>query len=199
MDLDTAKFLLENMIGRMEQDGDTKPKRWKLEGSISALEMDALKTILDRLSDTDVAVTTQPNIPQYQPDPIDPGKQKHIVSPGPSDATANKLVTLNISALDFDTPQNPDITLCLDFGTAMSKAAASRGFEDEFLELKLGEQAKQDGIAYPVVSSIFISDSGKVYFGQDSTNQSMIDNLAETQRFDSLKQEITLEIGRAHV
>lgn len=74
----------------------------------------------------------------------------------------------------------------------MSKAAASRGIEDEFLELKLGEQAKQDGIAYPVFSSVFISDSGMVYFGQESVKQSMIANIAKTVRFDSLKQEITL-------
>ena len=47
MDLGNAKFLLKNLIGRMEQEGDAK--RWKLEGSISTLEMDALQTILEEL------------------------------------------------------------------------------------------------------------------------------------------------------
>jgi len=201
MDLGNAKFLLENLIGRMEQEGDAK--RWKLEGSISALEMDALQTILTELSVEHVVPPSSvpPEVtPEIIPGPVEvevlkqaPNQsEEKIPTEETDDESANQAITLNTRSLDFNEPQNPDITLCLDFGTAMSKAAASRGFEDEFLELKLGEQAKQDGIAYPVVSSIFISDSGTVHFGQDSIKQSMIANIAETLRFDSLKQEITL-------
>ena len=194
MNLGNAKFLLENLIGRMEQDGDAK--RWKLEGSISSLEMDALQTILETLSTVpiDSSSTITEVIPEKTEVAVNTAEQRKEEAPvqEPADENDTQAVNLVTTALTFDSPQNPDITLCLDFGTAMSKAAASRGVEDEFLELKLGEQAKQDGIAYPVVSSVFISDSGMVYFGQESVKQSMVANIAETLRFDSLKQEITL-------
>ena len=194
MNLGNAKFLLENLIGRMEQDGDAK--RWKLEGSISSLEMDALQTILETLSTVpiDSSSTITEVIREKTEVAVNTAEQRKEEAPvqEPADENDTQAVNLVTTALTFDSPQNPDITLCLDFGTAMSKAAASRGVEDEFLELKLGEQAKQDGIAYPVVSSVFISDSGMVYFGQESVKQSMVANIAETLRFDSLKQEITL-------
>ena len=202
MDLDKAKFLLENLIGRMEQEDDAR--RWKLEGSISAFEMDALQTILAELSAEHVEVPSPAPTeatPKIIPEQVKAEAPKQAPNQTKEKIQAEEIVdepakqtnSLNTTSLKFNNPQNPDITLCLDFGTAMSKAAASRGYyEDEFLELKLGEQAQQDGIAYPVVSSVFISDKGTVHFGQDSIKQSMIANIAETLRFDSLKQEITM-------
>ncbi|SHN92254.1 hypothetical protein BHECKSOX_440 [Bathymodiolus heckerae thiotrophic gill symbiont] len=195
MDLDNANFLLENLIGRMERDGDAK--RWKLEGSISSMEMDVLQTILETLAAAPIespSSTATEAIPEKAEVVVDTKEQAEDETPIPesADKVDDQKIKLDTTALSFDSPQNPDVTLCLDFGTAMSKAAASRGIEDEFLELKLGEQAKQDGIAYPVFSSVFISDSGMVYFGQESVKQSMIANIAKTVRFDSLKQEITL-------
>ena len=129
MDLANAKFLLENLIGRMEQDDEAK--RWKLEGSISSMEMDALQTILETLSTAPIEApssTATEAIPK-KAEVVDTKEQAEEEPPIPEPAVKldDQKIKLDTTALSFDSPQNPDVTLCLDFGTAMSKAAASRG------------------------------------------------------------------------
>lgn len=105
-------------------------------------------------------------------------------------------IQLNLDSLKFDTPQNPNIKMCLDFGTAMSKAFASDIEGDEItegLKLKLGHRASggTSKDIYPVPSSLWISNDGKIYLGEEAIRRSIhSDPSGNRQRFDSLKREL---------
>ena len=184
MDIKTAQLLVENLIGRMkEEDGS----RWRLEGALSPMEYDALKLL--------VGYVTGPERPSSESSGS--AVPRNDKTPDESDVIAiSKVIKtkINLTAFEYNEPQNAEVTLCLDFGTAMSKAAASLGAEDEFLELKLGELAGQEGVEYPLVSSLFISKTGKVFFGQEAVRESLVHDISGVSRFDSLKQEITLGV-----
>lgn len=117
------------------------------------------------------------------------------VPPPPSEPSP---ITLNLASLEYETLQNPNIKMCLDFGTAMSKAFASE-IEDgdivEGLKLKLGYRASggTSKDIYPVPSSLWISEEGKVYFGEQAIVKSLQADPSRTrERFDSLKRELIL-------
>jgi len=105
-------------------------------------------------------------------------------------------IKLNLASLKFDTPQNSNIKMCLDFGTAMSKAFASDIEGDEIVEglkLKLGHRASggTSKDIYPVPSSLWIGDDGKIYLGEEAIRRSLhSDPSGSRQRFDSLKREL---------
>lgn len=108
MDLDNANFLLENLIGRMERDGDAK--RWKLEGSISSMEMDALQTILETLAAAPIespSSTATEAIPEKAGVVVDTKEQAEDETPIPesADKVDDQKIKLDTTALSFDSPQ----------------------------------------------------------------------------------------------
>ena len=68
-----------------------------------------------------------------------------------------------------DPPEN--IRLCLDFGTAMSKATLVSNGEaeddEEITVLRLGEYG-DDIEDFKLVSAVYIDDDGKLWFGKDA-------------------------------
>lgn len=98
-------------------------------------------------------------------------------------------VKLVLDSLKRTQPATPDLMMCLDFGTAMSKAFASV-FPDEYLDLELGAAAGRNGYTLP--SSVFIGDDGKAYFGFEAIDLSQ--DLVESgrERLDSIKGWLSL-------
>ena len=98
-------------------------------------------------------------------------------------------VELNMSSLKLDPP--PDkVRLCLDFGTAMSKATLVDEREDneDIRVLKLGVQVNQEEISgdYMLVSSIYIDNNGLLWFGQKAVDWSERDSTHG--RLDNMKR-----------
>ena len=82
--------------------------------------------------------------------------------------------------------------MCLDFGTAMSKAWASRREDGDSIPLALKQASGRREFAVPSV--IFISSSGKIYFGADAETQHRQD--IARPPFDNIKRMLTdAEIG----
>ncbi|MCG3167977.1 MAG: hypothetical protein DPW12_10600 [Rhodocyclaceae bacterium] len=81
--------------------------------------------------------------------------------------------------------------LCLDFGTAMSKAFAIDGETEKPFDLAVGQRSGYTEAIYALPSSLFISGTGRVYLGHEAIAQSLLDETPGRQRFDSPKQELS--------
>lgn len=82
-------------------------------------------------------------------------------------------------------PYTGPIHLCLDFGTAMSKAFAWNKDSDSPMPLRIGYVAGEPGSSpYALNSTIFISREGRVFFGQKAVDKAVAD--PEHQAFQSL-------------
>lgn len=105
---------------------------------------------------------------------------------------------LDLKSLKFNSPQDSTLTLCLDFGTAMSKAFASIKKDDEIessVPIKLNAQATKgrSKAIYPVPSSLWISDDGQIFLGETAIALSLqSDPIRNRERFDSLKKTLIL-------
>src|SRR2546425_9778518 len=118
-ELVAARLLLASLMDRVEVDAETGKRR--LQGTISTPEWKALNVALEALGGT-------PEPPSEVPDV-------------PKEGARQSRAILSSPALALQEPQDVDVSLCLDFGTAMSKAFASRCKKDgdgfELLELGL--------------------------------------------------------------
>lgn len=82
------------------------------------------------------------------------------------------------------------LRICLDFGTAMSKAFAWDGERDEPLPLRIGDAAGETS-PYAVNSTIFISRDGQAWFGEAAEERAAADPDAEPA-FRSIKDLLTV-------
>ena len=188
MDKSTAVLLLENLLDRIELDANTG--KWRL-GTLSSKEKSALEfavTLLGGGMETPVpiVITPAPTIivePPVPPVPKAVEVQPRVeIPPGPS-------VVLDISSLERTTADNLGVTLCLDFGTAMSKAFAMEG-DEKPIELALGVRA--GGTGYPVDSTLFITDDGLIVFGPQAVAHGAIAVESGRARFDSPKARLSM-------
>lgn len=102
-------------------------------------------------------------------------------------------------AFNGEGPPEEEIRLCLDFGTAMSKAWAVCGNVDDTIPLVLGRMAAKDDPLDTLVvpSSIFISQSGQIYFGYAAERQHRQENDTDRKCFDNIKQLLSdAEVGQ---
>ena len=172
MDKDKAVLLFESLLDRIERNDETG--KYRLEGAISAQEWEALEFIAKEMG-LNFSVDSSP---QQQ-------------SRSPSETRDNpeaQEYPLSLKSLEVSEPQNSDILMGLDFGTAMSKASATRGADETLLDLALGVRAGHNDAVYPVASSIFIHNDGTVFFGPQAINQSLTASQSGRRRFDSPKQ-----------
>lgn len=185
MDKEQILVWLEHFIERIEADQGTG--KWRLHGPISSREKQALEQALLMLG----APGTTTSDPRPAPRPMDPEVAPETI-PAQSEAQAPAAapsVTLNVRSLELVSPANPEITLCLDFGTAMSKAFAMKGYKRP-IELALGKRAGAAG--YAVDSSLFIADDGMLFFGPQAVSRGI--DAAESGRepFDSPKARLSM-------
>ena len=103
---------------------------------------------------------------------------------------------LILEAFNGEGPPEEEIRLCLDFGTAMSKAWASRREDEETIPLILDQDA-ETGDTLIVPSSIYISHSGRIYFGSSAEKQHRQEIERGRRCFDNLKQMLSeAELGQ---
>src|SRR6266568_4614419 len=89
--------------------------------------------------------------------------------------------------LDHQRPEAPRILLCLDFGTAACKAAASIGSAEKLFLFELGRASGDTSQTYPVASSLFLSPKNRLYFGHEAIHQSQLQRDFAVRRMDSIK------------
>jgi len=213
MDKSTSRLLLENLLDRVVVDPETG--QGTLAGVLTPKEIEALKmasTLLTEsgINDSQSKVKLEPLVDQLNDD----GNAVSGLDSTPKGKAAEDVVTdsevetelkldleqkteLNLTSLNFATPQDPETRMCLDFGTAMSKAFASIIENDEivnYMSLQLGRRASSNGTRsiYPVPSSLWISNEGKIYLGEKAIILSLQEPSKNRERFDSLKKELIL-------
>lgn len=178
MDNSKAVLLIENLLDRIEFDPKIEKNRL---GILSAAEKTALEFALGVLRGSTISVQVEP-IQKTPPVPVPVPVPEKVVAPA-----IKTEVTLNLDSLKRDSPDNPDVILCLDFGTAMSKAFAMQGDQNP-IELALGTRAGSKG--YPVDSSIFITDEGLLKFGPQAVAAGTSAAERGRKRFDSFKARL---------
>lgn len=109
------------------------------------------------------------------------------------------MLEINRTAFHSLGPNENRLRICLDFGTAMSKAWGSGYSDDDTIPLVLG-RAAGEGNELAVPSSIFISRSGRIFFGRQAEiqeTQHRQEAGIKRQRFDNLKSVLSeSEIGQ---
>ena len=178
MDNKTAAILIESLMERIERDQTI--------GSVSSLERRALLLALAALqgsSATQAPLAIEPVAPATgtpataevvetaTPTASGPVASAiiEVKAAEPVQAASLPEITLALTAIERDEVTDPEVLLCLDFGTAMSKAFATV-FPDKYLDLELGTEAGRQGYTLP--SSVFIGDDGKAYFGFEAIEMS---------------------------
>lgn len=214
----SAVHYLESLVDRI----DAKLSAFK--GLISSQEHHALKWLLDHARQQQTA-----SIPGHAPvaaapkaTPPSAVQPNHIVLPSPSviaraqvpvpaasatpKAKARPSITLDLTAVKRDRVEAPDLTLCIDFGTAKSKACAAQhnaGAEPtdyQLTELGLGLEDGDEDAVYPVNSSVWIDDDGKMWFGAEAIRRSSsYKGPKERTRLDSLKHWVTIATNESEV
>jgi len=198
MNIENAKLLVENLLDRIELDPATG--KFKL-GTISNKEKLSLEMLLRGLCVEPALLPTVVATPLVAPE-IDPVQADVRPLPEPVQPIAQSApeisITLDISALERSKPEDASVTVCLDFGTAMSKAFAIEG-DSKPIELALGKRAGASG--YPVDSSLFISDDGILHFGPQAVELGTAAAELGRSRFDSPKARLSMgqqvDINRA--
>jgi hypothetical protein len=169
VDKDNALILLENILDRIEKDEETG--KYKLEGVISEKEREALDIAFKKLGG---------NISTHKTEKENTFSKQIDSNPYP----------INTDSLDLSTAQDQETILCLDFGTAMSKAFASNSDDLILYDLAVGRRAGQANPIFSVVSSIYINKSGKVLFGEQAVTESLNGDIDSSKRIDSIKDII---------
>ena len=201
MENKSARMFLESLLDRVVTDSKTGKRT--LPGSLSAHEMSALKKALEMLggNPTDVTDLPSPGLPVTK---VSSEETTLVDSAEGSEESGNKeskrqapdaiiAANLNLTSLNYDKPEDENIVLCLDFGTAMSKAFAVFAEDKDVIEnlpLKLGKRVSSSGHIYPMPSSLWIDNEGLIYLGDRALALSELDNSSERQRFDSIKKAL---------
>lgn len=177
------KLLLENLLDRL--DADAASDRPWFRRIVSDKEREALRSLLEG---------SGIGIPPPKPPggPVKPPIREEDPDPPEPDLELNK------EALNYEESPAPQWTLCLDFGTAKSKAFAATDAEEdpELLPLPIGKADNDmDGSVHEVSSSIWIDDDGLLFMGSEAVKRGInygIDHEDSTRRrLDSVKQEIS--------
>lgn len=173
------KLLLSNLLARLDADSATKQPQFR--GIVSDREREALRSLL---KEPDAGAPPAPLPPTLieEPQPTDSSSEQHPV------------IELNTSALSYDSSPAPHWTLCLDFGTAKSKAfAATDDPEPELLPLPLGKaDGDREQSVHELSSSVWIDKDGLLFMGSEAVTRAMHHLGDSTRRpLYSLKQRIS--------
>jgi hypothetical protein len=203
MDLVAAQTLIRSLVERLEADARAETPR--LTGLVSSSELAALRVALDLvsksgtsgLSDVDQSpssVVNEGRAAVLEVAQTHGGQSGGIVNVDSSNVRVTQ--ALNEAAFARSSPEDQHVTLCIDFGTAKSKAfAASDEEEPQLFELGLGKRdGDVDGSVYAVSSSIWIDENGLMFVGsravqhgRDAANRGG----PQRERLDSIKQELS--------
>lgn len=180
--------LLRGLLERL--DADASSERPMFRGVVSDSEREALRALVSEPIEA-VQQTPQPS----DPPPIDDEDDR---PPAPEPVQPH---TIDETVLRYERSPKPDWVLCLDFGTAKSKACAATGgdelIEPDLIEIPLGtaDEDDLDNSIFTVSSSVCIDDDGRMFAGSEAIKRSRryggSDEDVPRTRLDSLKQEIS--------
>ena len=200
MEMIAVKILLKNLLNRVETQEDGSKQ---LTGRLTDDELAALHAALDAVDGLPTATRdapTQPATRMCNLQPISPGLGSELQDttahrdPLPEERTDDQL-DLDFRAIASGTPSN-DMRVCLDFGTAMSKATAIEdGQSEEIHVLPLGIPGDQEEIStFMLISSVYIDDDGMLWFGKAAVDRSMIAGRDGSRgRLDNIKRRLSEE------
>ena len=183
MDDASSTLVISSLLGRLLQENEVfiLPS-----GRLSAIEVDALRSLCG-------VPSQKPSMP-YGTDKntLTSGKKTHTHQTGTQglgDNTEAPLsdIKLVLTAADIAGPDEADMRLCIDFGTAMSKAWAAYDTIASPMVLNLGV-AVGEGKGLPLPSTIFIAGSGRIFFGGAAERQHRQELETGRQRFDNIKR-----------
>ncbi len=186
MNSTVAKIIVRSMLERLRQDGQTFVLP---ESRLSATEATALRfLVMNDEPGVEASTTSVDGRSRRSSGLIEESLDSGTAHTGSdADSISGILGKLDLKALNTVGPEEPIMRLCIDFGTAMSKAWAAYRTIDETVPLNLSI-AVGDGDKFPVPSAIFISDSGKVFFGEAAERQHRQELNAGRRRFDNIKR-----------
>ena len=186
----SARILIRSLLERLREEGRVFVLP---EGRLSVSELQALNylsKVLDDTSVTDDDTSVTDNATHL---PVGDGNKQNLDA---SQTGFVEPVELNRTAASAHGPDETDMRLCIDFGTAMSKAWAAYETIDGTIPLNLGATAG-DGNEFPVASTIFIANSGRLFFGGKAELQHRQEIQTGRQRFDNIKRILSdAEIGQ---
>jgi len=200
-----AKFLIANLIGRIVKDANGT---MSLPGVLTTSEYTALTIALARLGRTASTPINAPVPTPSAPASVAPAAPSAYSVESPSISLAAPPVAIaddqpvsspcstrvKINSSVFSLPPVENMRLCLDFGTAMSKATLVQDGEPErIVVLELGKPGDQEQIS-PVmlISSVYIDNEGLIWFGKNAVDRSQIEgNDGSRQRLDNIKRRLS--------
>lgn len=205
MDLLEARILFKNLLNRIETLPDGSKQ---LPGVITKDELAALNLALSMLS----TPPSDPTLSVVSKQPVSPlpatseplvantftvaAESTKADQSAPVKSQTQTSISLNLSVLTTPSPPE-DIRLCLDFGTAMSKATLVQDNEDidseEIHVLKLGVPGDQEEISeHMLVSSVYVDNDGLLWFGKAAIDRSRMHSDDGTrQRLDNIKRRLS--------
>lgn len=191
MEITAARIILANLRDRIELGSDGK---YRLPGIVTAKELDALELFVSDQVDMPAPVRSEPD------GTADVGHTKTpVTAPAtgvePLVANPDVAVTLDLSALYLAESQK-SCRVCMDFGTAMSKATFVHDGENDDMEeiqvLRLGVPGDQEQIdELMLVSSVFIDAAGLLWFGQHAVEQAQVVPEGSNSRIDNIKRALS--------
>jgi hypothetical protein len=192
MDLKVATALVGNLVERLERNG------YKADGALTGRETEALQELL-ALAKHPAPAKEALNVEEALKPTPDQSAEVDIAAPAIANGLSSSKFDLNTRAIT-EAP-DPDVTLCLDFGTAFSKAALwdqskkKRSDPEDGASccraLPIGRQAGETGLVYPISSSIYISGDSMVLFGPAAVAASIRENDPRRARFDNPKEHLS--------
>ena len=202
MELIATRILLRNLASRIEVQKDGSGQ---LVGKLTADELAALRTAID-LVDGQLTAKAQgvgesfgSARTQSRDAPLDDGE---LITSGDTEDSASPAPVPH-RELDFGSlhsqqdPQNG--RLCLDFGTAMSKATLVIDDDgtnsEEILVLRLGRPGNQEEVSETMlISSVYIDNEGRLWFGKAAVERSMHEGGDGSRgRLDNIKRRLSEE------
>ena len=192
-----ARILLENLLNRVEtlENGSLR-----LSGTLTPDELEALNFAVSLL---DSDPPSGPSVVARAPsEPDRQLEQSSSLELGEDQGfRPMEVVSLDLTAFN-PPPVPPNVRLCIDFGTAMSKATLVEDnvvgeHEDDAVEnisvLKLGIAGEQEEVSETMlISSVYVDNEGLLWFGKAAVNQSKSEvGYGARRRLDNVKQSVS--------
>jgi hypothetical protein len=208
MELIGAKILLRNLLQRVKvgEDGTRQ-----LPGVLTDDEWESLQLAVGLLDGPSTVgkntraappekqavkkpISSIPNfkVPEFEEITVPPAEETKTKS----EISSESFIELDLRALTSPEPPS-NVRLCLDFGTAMSKATLVADHEGDDTEtitvLPLGTPGDQPEISpHMLISSVYIDNSGLLWFGKTAVDRSMIEGAdGSRMRLDNIKRRLS--------
>lgn len=191
MDRTEAKILIKNLLHRIKP---IDTEQFELAGVLTDGELAALHYALANL---DGAAPEHDAPPPSKPNPSTSPASVIAASAASVDEDDDFPIELDLSIFDLPKPSSTE-RLCLDFGTAMSKATlVMNDLDDNEIEeihvLELGIPGDQHEVSDTMlISSLYIDNDGLLWFGKNAVDRSAVEGRnGERMRIDNVKRYLS--------